>query len=169
MNYTETERKNHICELQQYLRTLAKVNKRLLSVTVSGVFDEETLQAVKAFQKECALPETGEVDTTAWNALVREYTRFRHNFSAPESLSPFRIPYYTVRPGERNALVSILQILLNALADQYENLPRVSQSGEMDVQTGQALRVFQQAGGLPPTGEADRNTWDLLARAFNSL
>lgn len=41
----------------------------------SGVFDEGTAAAVRAFQKIRGLPEAGDVDRKTWNALVDSYNR----------------------------------------------------------------------------------------------
>ena len=169
MTYSETEKQAHIRELQQYLLSLSKVNKKLLAVPVSGIFDSQTADAVRTFQREWNFPETGVVDEIVWNAIVEEYRRLKHSFSPPESISPFRIPYYVVKPGEKNDLVYIIQLLMNSLADKYSNLPKVNLNGEFDMPTQTAVRRLQEVGGLSQTGNVDRETWDLLAKAFNNL
>ncbi|MBO7309783.1 MAG: peptidoglycan-binding protein [Clostridia bacterium] len=43
-------------------------------ISESGVFDEQTEQAVREFQLKNGLPPTGKVDRTTWNRIVREYS-----------------------------------------------------------------------------------------------
>ena len=42
-------------------------------LTIDGVFGDETLRAVKAFQREVGLPQSGEVNESTWLALVNNY------------------------------------------------------------------------------------------------
>ncbi|MDD6983798.1 MAG: peptidoglycan-binding domain-containing protein [Clostridia bacterium] len=41
-------------------------------------------------------------------------------------------------------------------------------SGIYERKTADAVRVFQSANSLPMTGSADRETWQRLAREYNS-
>ena len=43
-------------------------------ISESGVFDEQTEQAVREFQLKNGLPPTGKVDRATWNRIVREYS-----------------------------------------------------------------------------------------------
>ncbi len=40
---------------------------------ICGAYDDETEEAVKAFQRISGLPETGCVDVRTWNRLAEEY------------------------------------------------------------------------------------------------
>ena len=40
---------------------------------LSGIFDENTAETVKKFQKAGRIMETGEVDVETWNRLAEEY------------------------------------------------------------------------------------------------
>lgn len=47
--------------------------------TISGVYDEKTMENVRRFQKINRLPETGLVDRTTWNSLSRSYNIYANH------------------------------------------------------------------------------------------
>ena len=62
---------------------------------------------------------------------------------------------------EKDAITN-LQTYLRAQRFLYEGAPYVPVDGIFDSQTQYALTEFQRRNGLPPTGIADRTTWELL-------
>lgn len=60
-----------LVELVQVLLNLAAAHySNLLPVTVSGVYNAETAEAVRKLQAVSALPETGMLDRNTWNRLA---------------------------------------------------------------------------------------------------
>lgn len=60
--------------LQLMLNRVAERYINLLSVPVTGIYDEDTAQAVDVFQTCCLLDaDRGETDKSTWNQLVRLY------------------------------------------------------------------------------------------------
>lgn len=81
------------------------------------------------------------------------------------------VPYpkrngYILSSGERSELVSILQLMINALSLNYD-FPHVAQSGEYDVSTTSAVKLFQKLNRLEETGDVNGETWDRLAEEYN--
>ena len=66
--------------IQNALQELAIIYEGLEAVPLSGIYDEATAAAVRAFQKIHGLPATGAVDRATWNAIAIAYNR---NFSDP--------------------------------------------------------------------------------------
>ena len=60
--------------IQLLLMELRATYGFLEDVVESGVYDEETERAIKAFQRANLLEETGRVDEGTWNRIVREYS-----------------------------------------------------------------------------------------------
>lgn len=59
--------------LQYILSVLSQFYVTIPFLTIDGVFGDETLRAVKAFQREVGLPQSGEVNESTWLALVNNY------------------------------------------------------------------------------------------------
>jgi len=67
---------NFLVRLVQYaLGELDLIYEGLDDVPQTGIYDEETMKAVREFQRRHSLPETGEVDRATWDALATTYNR----------------------------------------------------------------------------------------------
>ncbi len=60
--------------LQQYLNVISQTYPAIPTVTENGVFDEQTLEAVQAYEREFGLPVRGVVTVTVWNSITELYT-----------------------------------------------------------------------------------------------
>lgn len=60
--------------VQEYLNVVAAVYPAIPPITADGVFGAQTEAAVRAFQRQFGLPETGEVRASTYNALADVYT-----------------------------------------------------------------------------------------------
>lgn len=60
--------------VQEYLNVVAESYPAIPQVTADGVFGAQTEAAVRAFQRQFGLPETGEVRAGTYNALADAYT-----------------------------------------------------------------------------------------------
>lgn len=67
---------NFLVRLVQYaLGELDLIYEGLDNVPQTGIYDEETMRAVREFQRRHGLAETGEVDRATWDALATVYNR----------------------------------------------------------------------------------------------
>lgn len=152
--------------LQEMLRYLAYIGGDYESaVTVTGVYNAETEEAVRRYQEERKLPVTGIVDAAMWKSIAGEYRRERE-IRKPVYMRV--IPTYATAFGERSDEVLILQIMLNALRVDYD-YPAVPLSGIYGAQTREAVRAFQSVNGLSDTGIADRETWGRVVGEYNRI
>ncbi|MBQ8513194.1 MAG: peptidoglycan-binding protein [Clostridia bacterium] len=166
MQYNITDPATRTELLQRMLRYLA-LAKDLpgLLVSVDGVYNEETRQAVRNFQQSAQIPVTGITDLETWNAVAAMYTDER-DLRMPVLLRV--IPDdrdFASDPGERSDTVLILQVLLGALRRIYD-YPAVPLSGVYGPQTADAVREIQRIAGMAQTGRADRQTWRRIAEEY---
>ncbi len=63
--------------LQSYLNKVAEIYPELPNLTVNGEFDDQTEDAVKAFQRLFGIKETGVVTSTTWNTLSQIYNAIK--------------------------------------------------------------------------------------------
>lgn len=159
--YTDEQRRDHIRELQEYLRALSTTDERYPLLGVDGIFGPETTQAVKVFQQTTNSPITGTVQRADWERIVREYGNLLLEIVPARAIAPFPYPTFVLRSADRDPLVYILQVMLGAIGKE------LAVTGIYDTATEAAVREQQLAADLLPTGEVDRITWDYLAALYN--
>ena len=72
----------------------------------------------------------------------------------------------TISPGDRSNIVYILQAILETLSIVFD-FEDQDITGEYDDVTKRNVIRFQEASGLPVTGDVDKVTWNALARIYN--
>ena len=164
MAYTQAQKKAHILELQRYLNAVSYYHPEIPCVIPTGIYDEKTQEAVRAFQKFSGLTETGETNQATWDKIVSVYLSDVKR--TPQSLDAFPKKKNTVlRIGEHCFTVAVIQAVLMELSHKYSNLPDVHVTGDYDAETVRAVQLFQSMCALPVTGEVDCATWNMLAQA----
>jgi peptidoglycan hydrolase-like protein with peptidoglycan-binding domain len=114
-----------------------------------GDFGPKTFEAVTIFQRDNGLEQTGVVDAATEAALRRAAAAARAE-----------LPKY-VQHGDNGAHVEHVQMLLNRVAGYR----RLQEDGDFGGRTQRALRAFQRAHRLPPSGHVDRPTLEALEAA----
>jgi len=167
MPYTPKQKKRHIREFQRYLQGISYYNNRIPLIIPDGYFGKETSTAVRAFQREYNLPETGTVTHETWNKAVLVYKNLID--SEPVSLDVFPAKNYIVRTGDTGLIVYIIQTLLHEISSRYDNFPDISINGIYDNATADAVKLFQNISNLSQTGNVNNNTWNILASSVHHL
>lgn len=156
--------------VQYFLQTISAFTNTIPSPPLDGIYGQSTAEAVRAFQREWGLADTGEVDLVTWNLL---FDVFRADIATvPGNLfsnvaKPF--PGVTLRLGSRGDDVLDLQRYINRVAEDFPAVPKLSEDGVFGDATQEAVFVIQGGGGLPVTGVVDVSTWELIARIFDTL
>lgn len=154
-------------EIQRYLYAISLFNSRIPQVIPDGSYGGSTSLAVRAFQREYGLPETGNTDPATWNSIVRIYRSYLDAAPAPYNVFPSAA--YVSGEGDKGQLVYIIQAMLSDIGGKYDNAPAVDVCGSFDTLTAQAVRAFQQRSGLPLTGRVDSSTWNMLVRCCEHI
>lgn len=158
--------------MQLYLNRIALDYPGLLVIyPINGIYDQLMKEAVERFQRLFNLEDTGKIDKDTWYKISFLYVGLQElaqllseGILQPEDLSDFKS---TLREGDRGSIVSWMQYALNVVSQFIDSVPRVTMSGLFDEETKNALIAFQQTYGLPETGVADRDTWDMLSSVFD--
>ena len=127
-------------------------------VLPSGVYDKETAEAVKSFQKEFGLPQTGETDPATWDMIVKVYLDYLN--SAPAAYHVF--PYGNTLPTAATAVRCVHNTGNSDIGRHYDNMPCITVCGEFNSDTLEAVKLFQKQMGLPESGCVDCHTWNML-------
>lgn len=167
MAYTNAQKRQHIRELQTYLHAISYFNSKIPRVIPDGFYGKETALAVRAFQREYGLAETGNTDFATWNKIVSIYQEYQH--SEPIAYNIFPSSSYVLREGDKGLLVYILQAMLNNIGAYYDNMPAIEVGGTYNAATSDAVKRFQKKTGLPQNGSVDSGTWNMLVRASEHI
>lgn len=139
----------------------------------TAVFDQETQDAVREFQRIFNLPVTGIVDKSTWYKIKQYYNgvkRLGELNSEGLSYDELNTPYQTeLSEGSTGVQVSIVQYYLNVIAYFNPNLNLLPLDGNYGWQTTNAVRAFQEEYGLPVTGVVNRETWNKIRSVYNNI
>ena len=167
MAYTSAQKRQHILEIQRYLYAISLYDDSIPQVLPDGVYGQDTVLAVRAFQKEYGLPVTGNTDTATWNRIVNVYRSYLA--AAPVAYSVFPSAKYVLGSGDRGELVYIVQAMLDSIGTSYDNAPVVDVCGNYDTATADAVKQFQRRTALPQTGKVDSVTWNMLVHCCEHI
>lgn len=136
----------------------------------NGVFDINTQNAVREFQKIFNLPQSGEVDKATWYQIKRYYSgvkKLSELVSEGVSIEEAQVPFTTnLSEGSEGDEVRLVQYLLNILAYFNGALIFPPIDGIYGPTTTEAVRTYQNFYGLSPTGVVDRTTWNSLRETY---
>ena len=165
---------NEVALVQQRLNRIGLNYPAIPKIpTVDGMFDKNTENAVRTFQKIFDIPESAVVDTGTWYRILYIYNGVK---SLGELVSE-GLRYEDVAKqfpdalslGDTGEAVEILQYYLRFVSAFENNVPRIAVSGSFDEATRVALEAFQRNYGLEPTGRADLATREALYDVYTGL
>jgi len=154
--------------LQTMLRVIAESDNTLPSVVPDGIYGQQTVSAVSAFQRKYGLPATGITDQRTWDTVAAVYEPALIQVDEAQPLFIILDPLEVITENQQHPNLYIVQGMLQVFALAYEGLVAPDSTGILDIPTAQALRSFQEQSGLPMTGTLDKQTWKHLALQYPS-
>jgi len=155
-----------IRSLQTMLRVIAEDDRTLPTVVPDGIYGQETITAVSAFQRRNGLAVTGVADQQTWEAIVAAYDRANVRVQKAAPIEIIMDPGKVYRRGDYSPNLYLMQSMLLYLSQLHPSIETPSHTGTLDSPTSEALAGFQLLAGLPPTGELDKLTWKYLVNQF---
>lgn len=152
--------------LQTMLRIIAQEDNQQPSLIPDGIYGNQTIRAVTAFQRNRGLPATGVTDQVTWEAIVAAYEAANVRMGPAQPLEIILEPGEVLRSGDRTPNIYVLQAVLQVLSDAYSSMTPPTHTGTLDEATVISIQTFQELSGLPQTGEVDKMTWKQLALHF---
>lgn len=152
--------------LQTMLRVIAEDNPELPTIIPDGIYGQETIYAVSAFQQYYGLPITGVTNQATWDEIVKVYESALIRADPAEPIQIIMDPGQVFLLGENNPYIFLVQSLLIQLSIDAPTINRPEHTGVLDEKTAQSLSDFQKISGLPITGELDKITWKHLVKQF---
>ncbi len=140
---------------------------------VNGVFDIETENAVKEFQRIFGLDPDGVVGPATWYQALSLYNAVRNlaelNAEGITLQDITRQLPNNLSEGASGESVRLLQYFLNVGGAYYEALPIVAIDGMFGPATREAVIAFQRFAGLTPDGIIGPATWSALLAAYDGI
>jgi peptidoglycan hydrolase-like protein with peptidoglycan-binding domain len=139
----------------------------------NGVFDSDTQNAVKIFQRENHLTPDGIVGKDTWNKIGSVYVGViklgELDSEGVRDTIGRTPPNAILSQGSRGKNVLELQFILDALSKFYSAVPSVIQDSVFDTNLEKAVVDFQRAFGLSPDGVVGPDTWSKLYAAYRGI
>lgn len=140
---------------------------------VNGVFNEQTQQSVKEFQRIFNLTSDGIVGSSTWYRMVYLYVgvnQLSELVSLGQKFSAVSFQYTGVlKQGNRGENVSVLQYMLSILGEFNRSLRVVTVDGVFGSATTEAVVTYQNYVGLVADGVVGYNTWNQIYTDFYQL
>ena len=138
-----------------------------------GIFNQQTENAVRAFQRIFNLTQDGIVGRTTWYKIKNIYNGVKNLAELDtEGLTTEEISrqYVTsLQQGSRGPQVRLIQYYLNFIGFFNNNLNQLSVDGVFGQGTKNAVTAFQREYGLTPDGIVGRNTWNALQNVYSNI
>ena len=165
MSFSDTQKREHVAELQRHLYDISLEDERIPHVTVDGIYGDETKGAVTAFQNAYGLNVSGEVDLQTKKSISDTH---RIVTLLPANLNIFPEDFVLL-PQSTGFLVYFVQIMLNILSDEYDNIPKLEIDGIYSPRMHEAVLLFKNISGTDNDIDGiGTGTWNVLAEKVNS-
>ncbi len=153
--------------LQTMLRVISEDDASLPTIIPDGIYGQETISAVNAFQKKYGIPVTGITDQNTWDHIVAVYENAIIRVGKAEPIEIIFDPGEVFKIGSKNPYIYLLQSILIHLSSDANTIRKPNHTGILDEDTAAALLEFQRLSNLPQTGQLDRITWKNLSKQFS--
>ena len=165
---------NPVLAIQRDLRRIRKNYPAIPNITSTlGIYDEETVLAVKKFQEIFSLPVTGSVDKATWYKIKYVYTSVKKLSDLySEGLSREEATYLyedELNYGDTGIEVEHIHYYLDAIAFLDPDIPRLKTNSIYNDNSITMVKAFQKKYGLPVTGIFTYRDWNKLKDVYNNI
>ncbi len=150
--------------LQYLLAVIGYYYDSVPQIYITGVFDADTLAAVRAVQNLLGLTPDGVVGTQTWEGIGRLYQGILNTMPAWVRDAEFPLLAERLLNGSSGEQVALLQEWLTELSRSIPEIPAVPVTAYFGQQTEAAVQAAQQYLGLTPSGVVGPALWAALAR-----
>lgn len=165
---------NQVLAIQRDLRRIRKNYPAIPEINNTlGIYDEDTVKAVKKFQEIFDLPQTGVVNKATWYKIKYIYTSVKKLSDLySEGLTEDEVTFlYTdqLKYGDTGIEVEYVHYYLDAIAFLDNDIPRLPTNSIYSNNTITMVKAFQEKYNLPVTGIFTYSDWQVLKNAYNKI
>lgn len=165
---------NPVLAIQRDLRRIRKNYPAIPDIlNTLGIYDEETVAAVKKFQEIFSLPVTGVVDKATWYKIKYVYTSVKKLSDLySEGLTEKEATFLyedELNYGDTGIEVEHIHYFLDAIAFLDPDIPRLQTNSIYNNNTMTMVKAFQKKYGLPVTGIFTYQDWKVLKEVYQAI
>ncbi len=165
---------NPVLAIQRDLRRIRKNYPAIPNIsTTLGIYDDETVAAVKKFQEIFSLPTTGIVDKATWYKIKYVYTSVKKLSDLySEGLSQNEATFLyedELNYGDTGIEVEYIHYFLDAIAFLDPDIPRLQTNSIYNNNSVLMVKAFQEKYGLPITGVFTYSDWKVLRKVYQNV
>ena len=160
--------------IQQQLERIRRNYPAIPRITeISNVFDQETEDAVRTFQRIFNLEEDGIVGKATWYKIKQIYNGVKGLSELTGEgliISEVQRRYSeALRFGDSGLAVRTVRFYLAFLGYFLPELPPIRLTDQFDQEMLDAVYAFQSYAGLPADGVVGRDTWNAIQQAYEDV
>ena len=161
---------NNVALIQYYLGVISLEYNTIPYIRVTGEMNSETVNAIKQFQKQFSLPQTGVVNDKTYHEIYRAYISIADYLQTQRDAIPILRDRFTgnIKIGNSGDMVRNLQSKINVISS-YLKIPSVNATGYFGPKTRYVVSEFQRTHKISQTGEVDRRTFDSLDEEYRRI
>ena len=159
-----------IIQIQRILRDLELLENEYSSVPISGVYENETKDAVMEFQSKYGLEVNGIVDYETWSLmhLIHHNSRYERIGVRRVQLIPSSKDF-EILPGDKNDILYVIQYMLSQISTKYDDFGEIDFTGVYDEATENAIRSFRRKNLFNDTGVIDSAILEALFEEYEGI
>lgn len=171
MRYDINDKSSAVYNIQRFLYYLSKRGYKIPVVYPDGIFGPDTTAAVRAFQAEQGIAQSGIVDFATFKILVNEYRSAQDKYAPPQRvrLFPRLLFHSSLHPGEKSALISLIQGMLRSIGSVYADIEDIEITGIYDERTERMINQIKASAGQEADSVIDKATYALIAGLYESF
>ena len=153
---------NSVRNLQGALRKISAYNPVIPRIIPDGKFGNQTESAVREFQKEYGIKETGIADYETHKKIYQVYSDILEREEPPIKVQAADENSLPLMKGSLSSSVIFLQAMLNAIGVKNGGFPSIEINGVFGEETENAVKEIQRLWGIPVTGVVNKETWNRI-------
>lgn len=173
----EGDEGDDVKNLQNMLMGIVHIYPKMPVITLNGIYDSQTRNAVRSFQNMMGISDTGIMDKNTYEKLKVIYDKkdqikaieridFSNNVSNNNLNMGSDLSYNVLKEGSKGRYVYRLQEYLRRVSLVNQNIPNIALDGIFGSETKKAVMSFQKVYGLEVTGIVDDEMWDKLYNEY---
>ena len=167
--YSLQNKSNPILQVQRILRNLAQRDSEI-SLKPSGIYESDTQDAVKRFQRKYGLFESGVVDKETWDLLHLVEKARLDGLKIANGVVLFPSQEgYSIPLGTRDDLLFALQYMLAEIQNDHDDFEKITINGIYDEPTMNAVKSLQRKSLAEANGVLNSSAYNLIIREFERV